>query len=188
MARKTIMEIGCRRRLRKRMSVMSKQFMQYRWVFLHNQFAPPQQSLVLLPTIDKMRFFAFTVWISLGLSERLFLCFKSFDWVLGFCFDCGMFQFVTVEIEKHERVKNESEKEGERKNYYFIKLGIILRVKQVWSCYNNCYSALQIKRATVANLKIKNKKIEMERWLEDDFSVFALLLRAYWKCSKFLHG
>ena len=42
---------------------------------------------------------------------------------------------------------------------------IILRVKYVWSCYNNCYSALQLKRATVTNLK-KKKKIEMERLLD----------------------
>ena len=45
---------------------------------------------------------------------------------------------------------------------------IILRVKYVWSCYNNCYSALQLKRATVTNLK-KKKKIEMERLLDLDF-------------------
>ena len=35
--------------------------------------------------------------------------------------------YVTVEIEKHERVKNEREKEWERKNYFFIQPGNILR-------------------------------------------------------------
>ena len=70
---------------------------------------------------------------------------------LGFCFDCGMFQIVTVEIEKHERVKKKE------KRKFFNSTGIILRRNTLQICYSDCYSALHTQRATIANLK---KKIE----------------------------
>ena len=35
---------------------------------------------------------------------------ESFDYVLCFCFNCGMLYFVTVEKKKQESVKNEREK------------------------------------------------------------------------------
>ena len=67
------------------------------------QMALSPQLLVLLPTALKCCgcccFFFFVFLIPLGLWERLFLCFKSFDCVLCFCSYCGMFYLVTVKIE-----------------------------------------------------------------------------------------
>ena len=41
------------------------------------------------------------------------------------------------------------------KNYFFIQSSIILRENIVQRCFSNCYSALHVKKATVANLKKK---------------------------------
>ena len=59
-------------------------------------------------------------------------------------------------------------KGGKRKNYFFNSSGIILMRNNICKSYSNCYSTLQIWRATVANLK---KNLEMERLLDFIFSV-----------------
>ena len=61
-----------------------------------------------------------------------------------------------------ERQLNKEERRKE-KEYFFIQPGISLMRNNLCKSYSDCYNALQIWRATVANLK---KNLEMPRLLD----------------------
>ena len=75
----------------------------------------------------------------------------------------------------------EREREEREKKSFLFNQWIILREKNVWSCYNNCYSALLFERAIVAALK---KNLEFREAIGGSFlCVCSPKLAAYWRCS-----
>ena len=75
-------------------------------------------------------------------------------------------------IETHKSEEQKRKGMGE-KELFFYSTGYYFKGEFFLRCYSNCYSALHVKRATVANLKI------FWRWrgcclLEGFFCVFAL--------------
>ena len=82
---------------------------------------------------------------------------------------------------ERERVGKKEKGRKEKKNHFLFNQWIILREKNVWSCYNNCYSALLFERAIVAALK---KNLEFREAIGGSFlCVCSPKLAAYWRCS-----
>ena len=74
---------------------------------------PPyrQQNVAQMGLLFLFFFYCFDF---IRLMRDIVLCFQSFDYVLCFCSDCGMFYFVTVEIKKREWRTIEKMDERER--------------------------------------------------------------------------
>ena len=92
-----------------------------------------------------------------------------------------IFFFFPDEKLERERVGKKEKGRKEKKNHFLFNQWIILREKNVWSCYNNCYSALLFERAIVAALK---KYFEFREAIGGRFlCVCSPKLAAYWRCS-----
>ena len=86
-----------------------------------------------------------------------------------------------LEREREREGGEEREREEREKKSFLFNQWIILREKNVWSCYSNCYSALLFERAIVAALK---KNLEFREAIGGSFlCVCSPKLAAYWRCS-----